>query len=116
MLHHQVGDDIEAIESFDLILGDVHREPNVTWDPGDGKYEMGRKNGNWKGGQMNESSNFAFFHTCGNLVEAFNLSQIIDRQRKQFIGMARQKRESRWDQALTSISCHQVTTKKPEKW
>ena len=88
----------------------------ITWDPGGGKYEMGRKNGNWKGGQMNESSNFAFFHTCGNLVEAFNLSQIIDRQRKQFIGMARQKRESRWDQALTSISCHQVTTKKPEKW
>ena len=88
----------------------------ITWDPGDGKYEMGRKNGNWKGGQMNESSNFAFFHTCGNLVKAFNLSQIIDRQRKQFIGMARQRGESRWGQALTSISCHQVTTKKPEKW
>ena len=79
MLHHQVGDGIEAVEFFDLILGDVHRGPNVTRDPGDGKYEMGRKNGNWKGGQMKESSNFAFFHTCGNLVEAFNLSQIIDR-------------------------------------
>jgi len=45
----------------------------ITWDPGGGKYEMGRKNGNWKGDQMNESSNFAFFHTCGNLVEAFNI-------------------------------------------
>ena len=73
MLHHQVGDGIEAVELFDLILGDVHRGPNVTWDAGDGKYEMGRKNGNWKGDQMNESSNFAFFHTCGNLVEAFNI-------------------------------------------
>ena len=61
MLHHQVGDGIEAVESFDLILGDVHRGPNVTRDPGDGKYEMGRKNSNWKGDQMKESSNFAFF-------------------------------------------------------
>ena len=61
MLHHQVEDDIEAVESFDLILGDVYRRPNVTRDTGGGKYEMERENGNWKGGQMNESSNFTFF-------------------------------------------------------
>ena len=79
MLQHQVGDDIEAVEIFDLILGDVYRGPNVTRDTGDGKYEMERENGNWKGRQMNESSNITFFHTCGNLIEAFNLSQIIDR-------------------------------------
>ena len=82
----------------------MSRGPNVTRDPGDGKYEMGRKNGNWKGGQMNESSNFAFFHTCGNLVEAFNLSQIIDRQRAIYWDDKTETGEP-VDQALTSISC-----------
>jgi len=42
----KVGEGIEAVEFFDLILGDVHRRPNVTRDPGDSKYEMRRKNGN----------------------------------------------------------------------
>jgi len=31
---------------------------------------------------MNESSNFSFFYTCGNLVEAFNLSQIYRQTEK----------------------------------